>query len=257
MLGATLAPVRVIARLDVKGPNVVKGVQFEGLRIVGTPEDLSRRYYRDGVDEIVFIDIVASLYQRNNLLAVVENTARDVFIPITVGGGIRTPEDIAAALRMGADKVAINTAAVARPRFIAEAAEIFGSQCIVLSIEAKRRSDGTWEAYTDNGRERSHRDAFDWAAEAESLGAGEVLATSIDQDGTRKGFDIELFKCLRARIRIPLVAAGGAGKADDVAEVVSRADVDGVCCGSLFHFGECSVPELKRSLGRAGVNVRQ
>ena len=171
-------PPRIIARLDIKGPNVVKGIHLEGLRVVGKPAELARRYYDQGVDEIVYMDIVASLYGRNSILSVVEDAARDIFVPLTVGGGIRTVEDVTAALRSGADKVAINTAAIARPAFLTEAAQAVGSQAIVVSIEAKRR-DGWWEAMTDNGREKTGRDALEWAAEAEGLGAGEILLTSV------------------------------------------------------------------------------
>ena len=180
---------RLIARLDIKGSNVIKGIHLEGLRIVGQPGPMARRYYDEGVDEIIYMDTVASLYGRNNILPVVEDAARDIFVPLTVGGGIRTIDDIVAALRAGADKVAINTAAIARPDFLREAAETFGTQCIVLSVEAKRRSEERWEVLTDNGRERTGVDVLKWVAEAEQLGAGEILVTSVDAEGTRRGFD--------------------------------------------------------------------
>ena len=205
-----MIPTRLIARLDIKGPNVVKGVRLEGLRVVGKPDVLAGRYYEQGADEILFVDIVASLYGRNNILGVVERVAREVFIPMTVGGGIRTIEDISAALRVGADKVAINTAGVRRPVLLREAAERFGSQCIVLNLEAKRRGPGQWEALTDNGRETTGRDALAWVEEAQSLGVGEVLVTSVDQEGTRKGFDLDLIAEVRRRVRVPVIACGGA-----------------------------------------------
>ncbi|MEQ8701481.1 MAG: imidazole glycerol phosphate synthase cyclase subunit, partial [Bauldia litoralis] len=182
-----IPPPRLIARLDIKGSNVIKGIHLEGLRVVGQPGPMARLYYEQGVDEIIYMDTVASLYGRNNILPVVEEAARDIFVPLTVGGGIRTIDDITAALRSGADKVAINTAAIARPDFLREAAETFGSQCITLSIEAKRRGEGRWEALTDNGRERTGVDVLAWVVEAERLGAGEVLVTSVDKEGTRRG----------------------------------------------------------------------
>jgi len=204
-------PVRLIARLDIKGQNVVKGIHLEGLRIVGQPGQLARDYYNDGVDEIIYMDTVASLYGRNNILPVIENAAREIFVPMTVGGGVRTIEDIVGALRAGADKVAVNTAAIARPAFLKEAANAFGSQCIVLSVEAKRRGPGQWEALTDNGRERSGVNVLQWVEEAESLGVGEILVTSVDAEGTRRGFDHELFSAVRQKVNVPLIGCGGAG----------------------------------------------
>lgn len=249
-------PVRVIARLDIKGPNVVKGVHLEGLRIVGKPGELARRYYEQGVDEIVYMDIVASLYGRNNILAVVEEAARDVFVPLTVGGGIRSLNDIVAALRSGADKVAINTAAIGRPAFLKEAAEALGSQCIVLSVEAKRRAPGKWEALTDNGREATGVDVLDWVAEAERLGAGEILVTSVDQEGTKTGFDVELIAAVHERVRIPVIACGGAGSPEHVGSLVETGAVDAVACASIFHYGTCPVPVLKNHLAARGIPVR-
>ncbi|MHB1218300.1 MAG: imidazole glycerol phosphate synthase subunit HisF [Alphaproteobacteria bacterium] len=249
-------PVRIIARLDIKGPNVVKGVHLEGLRIVGKPGELARRYYEQGIDEIVYMDIVASLYGRNNILAVVEEAARDVFVPLTVGGGIRSLDDIVAALRSGADKVAINTAAVARPAFLKEAAEALGSQCIVLSVEAKRRAPGKWEALTDNGRETTGVDVLGWVVEAEHLGAGEILITSVDQEGTKVGFDGELIAAIHGRVRIPVIACGGAGTLEHVSALVETGTVDAVACASIFHYGICPVPALKAHLAERGIAVR-
>lgn len=249
-------PVRIIARLDIKGPNVVKGVHLEGLRVVGKPGELARRYYEQGVDEIVYMDIVASLYGRNNILAVVEEAARDVFVPLTVGGGIRSLDDIVAALRSGADKVAINTAAVARPAFLKEAAEALGSQCIVLSVEAKRRGPGKWEALTDNGRETTGVDVLDWVVEAERLGAGEILITSVDQEGTKTGFDAELVGAVHERVRIPVIACGGAGKPEHVGSLVEAGTADAVACASIFHYGTCPIAALKNHLSGRGIAVR-
>lgn len=251
-----MIPSRLIARLDVKGPNVVKGIHLEGLRVIGQPGELARRYYQQGADELLFMDVVASLYGRNNLFGVVEDAARDVFVPMTVGGGIRTLEDIVAILRSGADKVAINTAAINRPAFLREAAQAFGSQCIVLSVEAKRR-DGWWEALTDNGRETTGRDVLEWVAEAESLGVGEILITSVDREGTRKGFDRDLTAEVHRRVAIPVIACGGAGSATDVADLLLAEQADAVCCASLFHYDLCPLARLKEELAQAGVPVRR
>jgi len=252
-----MSPVRVIARLDIKGDNVIKGVHLEGLRVVGKPGELARRYYAEGADEIVYMDVVASLYGRNSILEVVEDAARDVFIPLTVGGGLRTVGDVVAALRRGADKVAINTAAINRPPFLREVAEAFGSQCVVLSVEAKRRGPGKWEALTDNGREATGRDVMEWVEEAERLGIGEVMLTSVDMEGTKKGFDIELIAEVRRRVRVPVIACGGAGTPEHVAEAVRGSGVDAVCCASMFHYGVSSISALKTTLFNAGIAVRQ
>lgn len=252
-----MLPIRIIPRLDIKGPDVVKGVHMEGLRIVGKPRDLAQSYYEQGADEIIFMDTVASLYGRNNILPVVEEAAQDIFVPMTVGGGIRTIDDIVAVLRSGADKVAINTAANGRPDFLREAAQTFGSQCIVLSVEAKRRKNGGWECYTDNGRERTHRDVLDWVAEAEQLGIGEVFLTSVDHDGVRKGFDLELVRSVRQRVSVPVVAGGGAGSLEHVIALAQTGCADGVAIGALFHYGLCPLQDLKDGLAAAGIEVRQ
>ncbi|HAU1940509.1 TPA: imidazole glycerol phosphate synthase subunit HisF, partial [Legionella pneumophila] len=189
-----MSNVRLIARLDIKGPNLIKGVHLEGLRVVGNPNEYAMAYYAQGADELIYMDTVASLYGRNNLSEIVKTTAENVFIPITVGGGIRSVDDAKQLLRCGADKVAINTAATKNPTLISDIARRFGSQCVVLSIEAKRTVDGRWEVMTDNGREHTGMDVVDWARNGEEFGAGEILLTSIDQEGTRKGFDLELVK---------------------------------------------------------------
>jgi cyclase len=248
---------RIIARLDIKGPNVIKGIHLEGLRVVGKPGAMARGYYDQGVDEIIYMDTVASLYRRNNILDVVSEAARDIFVPMTVGGGIRSVEDIVAALRAGADKVALNTAAIARPDLIREAAQALGSQCIVLSVEAKRRPDGRWEALTDNGRERTGVDVLDWVVEAERLGAGEILVTSVDMEGTRKGFDHALLRAVREEVSIPVIGCGGAGRAEDVIAAVADDGLDAVACASLFHYGLCPLPGLKDRLAAAGHDVRR
>ena len=253
---AASPPARLIARLDIKGENVVKGIHLEGLRVVGAPGVLAERYYRQGIDEILYIDSVASLYGRNNILSMVQRAAENIFVPLTVGGGLRSVEDIVDALRHGADKVAINTAAIARPALIEQGAEAFGSQCIVVSIEAKRRAPGKWEALTDNGRETTGVDVLEWVVEAERLGAGELLITSVDRDGTCRGFDIELLREVRARVEIPVIASGGAGESRHVASVLRDADVDAIACGHIFHFEKLGVADLKRDIRAAGFEVR-
>jgi cyclase len=246
---------RVIARLDIKGPNLVKGIHLEGLRVMGPPGEHAVRYYEQGADELIYIDIVASLYERNNLLDVVERTAQQIFVPLTVGGGVRSLKDINALLRAGADKVAVNTAAVRRPEFITEAARMFGSQCIVGSIEAMRKPSGGWEAYTDNGREHTGLDAIAWAKRLVELGAGELLVTSVDMEGTKKGFDLELIKQIGPHVGVPVIACGGAGSTDHVASVFS-AGADAVAVASLLHYKQETVGSLKAALQARGIEVR-
>lgn len=229
--------IRIIPRLDIKGPNLVKGIQFEGLRVLGKPEVFARYYYETGADELIYMDVVASLYGRNSLLGIVERTAREIFIPRTVGGGIRTVDDIRSVLRAGADKVSLNTAAVGRPELIREAARAFGSSTIVVSIEAIRKPDGTYEAYVDYGRQRTGVDAIQWAIRAAELGAGELLVTSITQEGTGKGFDLDLTRRIAEAVPIPVIAAGGAGSVHDVYRVFAegRADAASRRAGRLGH----------------------
>jgi cyclase len=212
--------VRVIPRLDIKGPNLVKGIHLEGLRVLGKPQFFARKYYEEGADELLFMDVVASLYGRNSLLDIIQRTADEIFVPLAVGGGLRSLEDIRAVLRAGADKATLNTAAIGRPELIREAARRFGSSTIVVSIEAIRRPDGTYEAYTDNGREKTGLDAVAWAVRAAELGAGELIVTSIDREGTGKGYDLELTRRIAAAVPVPVIACGGAGSPDDVADVL-------------------------------------
>ena len=228
--------VRIIPRLDIKGPNLVKGIHLEGLRVLGKPERFARYYYENGADELLYMDVVASLYQRNSLLDIVARTAREIFIPLTVGGGLRTLEDIRAALRAGADKVSLNTAAINRPDLVREAARQFGSSTIVVAIEAIRKPDGTYEAFTDNGRESTGIDAMEWAIRAAELGAGELLVTSVDQEGTGKGFDLELTAAIAGSVPIPVIACGGAGEVSHVGEVVTQGHADAVCLASVLHY---------------------
>ncbi|EAQ36395.1 hypothetical protein NB311A_20696 [Nitrobacter sp. Nb-311A] len=250
-----MANVRLIARLDVKGPNLIKGVHLEGLRVIGDPQEYARRYYEQGADELIYIDIVASLYGRNNLTDIVRHAARDVFVPMTVGGGIRSSDDVRDLLRVGADKVAINTAVVKRPELITEVSRRFGSQCMVLSIEAKSRGDGRWEVYTDCGRERSGLDAVEWARRGIELGAGEILLTSIDREGTRKGFDAELTRAVASAVSVPVIASGGYGEPRHLAEVVS-AGADAIAVADALHYNRTTVPQLREAAQAQNIPVR-
>lgn len=231
-----MSKIRIIPRLDIKGPNLVKGIHLEGLRVMGKPEDFAKYYYDSGADELMFMDVVASLYGRNSLNEIISNTAKQIFIPLTVGGGIRTIEDIRNVLRAGADKVSLNTAALNNPSIITEAALKFGSSTIVVSIEAIRESDGRYLAYTDNGREFTGVDVFEWAEKVSELGAGEICITSVDKEGTGEGFDIELIKKISAIVDIPVIAHGGAGRKEDVSKVISESDIQAVTIASIFHY---------------------
>ena len=251
-----MATTRLIPRLDIKGPNLIKGIHLEGLRVVGDPQVFARRYYDAGADELVYMDAVASLYGRNNLTDIVERTTRDLFIPLTVGGGVRSVEDVKSLLRAGADKVAINTAAIARPELITEIARRFGSQCMVLSIEAKRIGDQRWEAYTDNGRERTGLDAVGWAVRAVELGAGEVLVTSVDQEGTGHGFDIPLTRAISTSVPVPVIACGGMGSIEHFVDVVRDGRADAVSMASVLHYNRMTLGELSAAAHVSGISVR-
>lgn len=255
--GFFMTPVRVIARLDIKAPNVIKGVHLEGLRVVGKPYEMARKYYEQNVDELLYMDAVASLYERNNILPVVEEAARNIFVPMTVGGGIRSLENIRAVLRSGADKVAINTAAVKRPDFIREAALDFGEQCIVLSVEAIRRGPGKWEVMVDSGRENTGREVLDWVSEAEDKGVGEILLTSVDAEGTEKGYDLELVNRVASRVKVPVIASGGAGSPQDVVGVIQETHVEAIACASILHYNKSTVTDIKQAMHAAGIEVRQ
>ncbi len=247
---------RLIARLDIKGPNLIKGVHLEGLRVIGDPQEYARKYYEQGADELIYIDIVASLYGRSKLTEIVRRAAHDVFVPMTVGGGIRSGDDVRDLLRAGADKVAINTAAVRRPELITEVARRFGSQCMVLSIEAKQQAPGRWEIYTDCGRERSGLDAVAWARRGEKLGAGEILVTSIDREGTRKGFDLELTRAISDAVGVPVIASGGYGAPEHLEEVVRHGRADAVAFADALHYGRESMSSLREHACCAGLPVR-
>jgi cyclase len=244
----------VIPCLDVDAGRVVKGVNFTDLRDAGDPVEMARVYDAEGADELTFLDITASSSGRETTYDVVRRTAEQVFIPLTVGGGVRTVADVDALLRAGADKVGVNTAAVARPEFLREAAHRFGSQCIVLSIDA-RRAQGRFEVTTHGGRRGTGIDAVEWAVTAQELGAGEILLNSMDADGTRAGYDLELIRAVRARVTVPLIASGGAGALADFAPAV-EAGADAVLAASVFHFGQLRIGEVKDAMGAAGVTVR-
>jgi cyclase len=227
---------RIIARLDIKGPNLVKGIHLEGLRVLGKPEDFARYYYENGADELFYQDVVASLYERNSLNDLISRTAKEIFIPLTVGGGIRTVEDIRAILRAGADKVCINTAAIKNPKLISEASRVFGSSTIVVAIEAIKQPNGKYLAYTDNGREHSGLEVVEWAKKVEELGAGEIVITSVDREGTGVGFDVELTHKVAAAVSIPVIAHGGAGSEEDVGKVIQQGKADAVALASVIHY---------------------
>lgn len=246
----------MIARLDIKGPNLIKGIHLEGLRVIGDPQHYARRYYEDGADELIYMDIVASLYGRNSLTEIVSRAARDVFIPMTVGGGIRSVDDVKEILRSGADKVAINTSAIKRPELITEVARKFGSQCMVLSIEAKRNKVGRWEAYTDNGREKSGLDAVEWAKRGVELGAGEILLTSVDREGTRKGFDAELTKAITDAVPIPVIASGGMGTTAHMIDICKHGLADAIAMADILHYDRMTMSEIRQAAHDAGLPVR-
>lgn len=247
---------RLIARLDVKNQYVIKGIHLEGLRKIGYPIELAKKYYEQGIDEIVFMDAVASLYGRNNLFHIIEAACKEVFIPITIGGGIREVKDIEFALKSGADKIALNTQAIKNPDLVREASRIYGSQCIVGSIEAKKKGSGKWEAYVDNGREETGIDVMEWAKKLEQLGAGELMVTSIDQEGTKKGFDMELVKQISALVSIPVIASGGAGNINHLKEVANETQVGAVAVASLIHYNLAEVADIKKGLNQAGIAIR-
>ena len=248
---------RVIARLDIKGPNLIKGIRLEGLRVIGDPSEFAQAYYEQGIDELLYMDIVASLYDRNSLHDIVEHTAKSIFIPLTVGGGIRSLEDAKKILRAGADKIAINTAAIKKPELITELAKRFGSQCVVLSIEAKKMAEGKWEAYTDNGRESTGLDAVEWAFKGVELGAGEILLTAVDHEGTRKGLDIELTNKISSQVSVPVIASGGYGKTQDFVDIVKEGKADAVAIADAFHYKRETVEELKENISSLGIQVRR
>ncbi len=250
-------PLRIIARLDVKPPYVVKPIHFEGLRKMGSPQDLALKYYNQGADEIIYEDIVASLYRRPLLLDPIHQTSQSLYVPFAAGGGVQTIEHFAQLLHNGVDKVIINTFALQQDSsIIKRAAEIFGSQAVVVHIVAKRWNDW-WECYSDCGRIRSGKDALMWAKEVESLGAGEILISTVDHDGQKKGFDTELIASIVSEVRIPIIAASGAGSLEDIKTMVKKANPDAVAIGSLLHYNMTTVTEIKSYLTNYGIEVAQ
>lgn len=247
--------IRIIPRLDIKGPNVVKGVQTEGLRIVGNPKALAKKYYNGGADELLYVDIVASLYNRNVDYEILKSVSDEIFIPLTVSGGIRSLHDISMALGAGADKIAINTYAAREPKFLLEAVNTFGSQCIVLSIEAKKTGPHAWEVYTDGGRERTGKDVAEWAKEGIKMGVGEILLMSIDNDGTKNGYDTELLGAIASLSPVPVIIHGGAKNTDSLLEAIEKG-VDACALSSILHYEETTISSLKRILQEKKINVR-
>ncbi len=248
---------RIIPCLDVDNGRVVKGVKFVDIRDAGNPVEIARRYDEQGADEITFLDITASSDNRETIVHVVEQVAEQVFIPLTVGGGIRKVEDVRRMLNAGADKVAINTAAVARPEFVKEASDHFGSQCIVVAIDAKQTAPGKWEVFTHGGRKATGLDAVAWARRMAEYGAGEILLTSMDRDGTKDGFDLALTRAVCDAVSIPVIASGGVGNLDHLVDGVTQGHADAVLAASIFHFGEYTVGQAKERMAAAGIEVRQ
>ncbi len=267
--------IRVIPRLDIKSSNIIKGIHLEGLRVIGNPQEYATKYFLEGADEILYVDTVASLYGRNNLFEIVERASRDLSIPLCVAGGIRSIEDIRNLLHAGADKVSINTAAIQNPLLIKEASEYFGSQCIVVAIDYKIwpddrfrsnlnktvskgkndrfKSGNHYQVYTDNGRQQTGIEAYEWALEAVKLGAGEILLTSIDREGLRKGFEIEFTKKIAESVPVPVIAGGGAGNAQDVVDVVLDGKADAVSVASILHYNDITINDLKKYMSKNGI----
>ena len=251
-----MKPFRLVARLDVKGKNLIKGINLEGLRVLGPPKDYALKYYHGGIDELIFMDTVASLYGRNHLGDLISATTFDVFVPITVGGGIRSVEDAGMLFQHGADKVAVNTAAVRNPDLISQITNKYGSQACVLSIEAKRLSNNSWEAFVDNGRERTGIDVLAWAQRAEKLGAGEILLTSVDQEGTKRGFDCQLVAEVSQAVSIPVIASGGLGSTSHIDELLESSKPDAIAVANVLHYDQFTIDELRQPLLTRGFSVR-
>jgi len=248
--------IRLIARLDIKGPNLIKGIHLEGLRVIGSPNEHAMRYYQQGADELIYMDCVASLYGRNSLGNIVMDAVQNVFVPITVGGGVRSVDDAANLLRCGADKIALNTAAVKTPALISDIARRFGSQCVVLSVEAKQTGTDRWEAYTDNGREKTGLDVVQWVKDAVKLGAGEILVTSVDREGTRRGFDSRLVSAIASEIDVPVIASGGMGKAYDLIEVIKVGGADAVAMADILHYNRATIVDIRQTAQKADITTR-
>lgn len=249
--------IRLIPRLDIKGQNVIKGIHLEGLRVMGDPQDFARRYYDQGADELLYVDVVASLYGRNSLHDIIKRAARDLFVPLTVTGGIRSIDDVRNILRAGADKIGINTEATKRPELIREVSRMFGAQCMVLSIEAKLVAPGRWEVYTDNGREKTGLDVVEWAQRGVELGAGEILLTSVDREGTREGFDVDLVRAVTSVVSVPVIASGGMGKPEDFQEIVREGGADAVAMADILHYSRATIADIRATALSTGLHVRK
>ncbi|WP_394405454.1 imidazole glycerol phosphate synthase subunit HisF [Streptococcus sp. 20-1249] len=247
---------RIIPCLDVKDGRVVKGVNFINLTDVGDPVDSAKAYYEAGCDELVFLDITATHEERVTTVEMVRRVADQVFIPFTVGGGIRSIEDMSKMLKAGADKVAVNSSALANPQLIADCAKKFGSQCVVVAIDARKETDGTWQVYVAGGRKNTGRDLVDWAREAVRLGAGEILLTSMDKDGTKSGFDIDMLNAVASVVNVPIIASGGAGTIKHMVEVFQQTPATGALAASIFHYGEIAIADTKKAMAEAGLEVR-
>ena len=247
--------IRVISRLDIKAPNLIKGIRLEGLRVMGDPQQFACDYYQQGVDEILYMDVVASLYERSSLHDVIRHAVEKVFIPITVGGGIRSLQNATEILSLGADKIAINTAAVKQPQLIAQIARQVGSQAVVLSVECKREQQG-WQVYTDNGREKTGLDVLEWIAQAQKLGIGEVLLTSVDREGTRKGYDIELLQAVSDCVSLPIIASGGFGELQHASGAAAVPNVTAIAIADGLHYRRFTVAQIKQQLHSDGFAVR-
>lgn len=255
--GSSMGNVRLIARLDIKGVNLIKGIHLEGLRVIGSPKEHALQYYNQGADELIYMDAVASLYGRNHLADIIATAASDIFVPITVGGGIRSLEDAIQLLRAGADKVAVNTAAVADPVLISQISRHLGRQCMVLSIEAVCQSQDRWEVYTDNGRERTGLDAVEWAKRGVEMGAGEILLTSVDREGTRTGYDVELIRKIASVVSVPVIASGGMGEPKDLIGAVCVGGASAVAMADILHYGRSSIFEIRALAKSYGLPVRE
>ncbi len=248
---------RIISRLDIKNQNLIKGINLEGLRVVGEPNKYALKYYNEGVDEIIFMDVVASLYGRNNLFDIISKASKDIFIPITVGGGIRSIDDAIKAFKSGADKVAVNTAAVENNNLINQLSEKFGSQSIVLSVEAKKIKQDYWEVFTNNGRQETGLNVIEWVKNCENRGAGEILLTSVDMEGTRKGFDYDLFSKVSKSIKIPIIASGGFGKPSDMSKLNKVSEIDAIAVAYALHYNSCSLSDIRNEAIRSKIKIRQ
>lgn len=246
---------RIIAKIDIKSGYVIKGIEFEGVRKVGKPIEFALDYYKKNIDEIIYLDCVASLYNRNHIVDLLPEVAKNIFIPLTAGGGIRSINDAKVLFDNGADKIVINTAAVENPKIITDIAKLYGSQAVVLQLDCKKGLDG-WEVLTDYGREKTELNAFNWATEACSMGAGEILATVIDNDGKKKGLDIDFYKKLESHVKVPIIASGGIGSVNNIVELFKETSIDAVSISSIFHYSEMSPKKLKHQLSSKGYSIR-